>query len=322
LILLVIFSVGFCDTKTNNKVVAARSAPKKIGRTQTVVVAQKKAPVVQAKAVPVAIAQAKPQNVVARQQYDDNDNYDDNQENQDDQGNYDDDQGNYDDDSQGDYDQDNQDNQDNHPSKYDDSKNKDNGKHGDGNRKYGDDKGKHGDEGKHGDDKGKYGDDGKHGDDNNDEGDDRNYGDDDRNYGDDDRNYGDDNRDHGYGDDRKNKNHHHETPIVKSAKIIKLCTYHNTGTSSQPVCGSQDPNSSCMLVENSKCFNTIYGYSLQVNLVGDTATILTFDTQNCVQDANMQLKSSLQLDTCISDIDVAAITGGLALSWKMSRFYF
>jgi DNA mismatch repair ATPase MutL len=203
-------------------------------------------------------------------------------------------------------------------SKYGDNDNSNNGN--DGNSNYGDnDNSNNGndDNSKYGDnDNSKYGDDNrKHGNDNNSK-----YGDDDNSKysNDDNSNYGDENR---YGDNRKKGygHEHHEAPAIKSAKIFKLCTYTSTTAYTTPVCtGTED---SCMIIENAKCFSTIYGSSLQVNLVGNTATILYFPANICCQQTGpTTIVNNIILDTCFADPDTTSTPN--TLSWRISRIRF
>jgi len=99
-----------------------------------------------------------------------------------------------------------------------------------------------------------------------------------------------------------------------------LCTYVTPAGSVAPVCPGNDD--SCMLVENAKCFTTIYGTSLQVNLVGNSATILYFPgSTSCTSTgATTSISNNIVLDTCFADPDLTAEAGSLA--WKISRIRF
>jgi len=130
----------------------------------------------------------------------------------------------------------------------------------------------------------------------------------------------------GYGDDRKKgygeRRKHHEAPAIESAKVFKVCTYVNPAATQKPTCG--DDEGSCLLVENAKCYTTIFGTSLQINLVGETATILYFPgSTSCTTVAGHTtgIYNNVVLDTCVVDADP---TGAAlqTLGWKVSRIRF
>jgi len=78
-----------------------------------------------------------------------------------------------------------------------------------------------------------------------------------------------------------------------------------------------------MLVENAKCFTTIFGTSLQVNLVGNSATILYFNTTSCASSSNTIISNNIVLDTCFADPDpTAKLSADYTLAWKISRIRF
>jgi len=104
-----------------------------------------------------------------------------------------------------------------------------------------------------------------------------------------------------YQQEQKKPEHHYEQlPTLSTPKYLKLCTYVGLDSCTGPA--------SCLLVENSHCFTLPNDDSVQVNLVGEQASVVYYHHNPSCNTAgtlttDVEITLNQKLDTCFADSD-------------------
>jgi len=97
-----------------------------------------------------------------------------------------------------------------------------------------------------------------------------------------------------YGDLRKGDDRHDEVDFwkirIQDPKYFKVCVYDPASTC--------DAHGSCLLVENSECFNLPNGDSFHATLIGEHATVLYYQGTTGCNTQTPIIYLNLQIDQC------------------------